>query len=144
MRSCLIVDAQHGTRSVVHGFLAQRQFDITAVSSVDEALDVCRKAMPDVIVYDESADREGGGAAFIRRLRRSGRGVAPVVLYCADKRDPETLSGLILDGASECLMKPFDDDLLEFKLRQSGIDTAEDADCEDVGAGWHGACVMSG
>ena len=123
MRSCLIVDARHGTRSAVHGFLTQRRFDITAVSSAEEALDVCRKAMPDVIVYDDSADLEGGGAAFIRRLRRSGRGVETVVLYCAENRDLEALSALILDGASECLMKPFDDDLLEFKLRQSGIET---------------------
>lgn len=124
MRSCLIVDAQDATRSAVGGFLAQRRFDVTAVSTAEEALDICRKVMPDVIFYDESADREGGGAAFIRRLRRSGRGRGPVVLYCAERQDPESLSALIIDGASECLMKPFDDDLLEFKLHQTGIETA--------------------
>lgn len=125
MRSCLIVDAHHGTRSAVCDFLEQRRFDVTAVASAEEALDICRKAMPEVILYDDSADPEGGGAAFIRRLRRAGRSNGPVVLYCTEGQDPETLSTLILEGASECLMKPFDDDLLEFKLRQSGIDTAE-------------------
>ena len=123
MRNCLIVDARNGTRAVVHHFLAQRRFDVTAVSSAEEALDVCRKTMPDIIVYDDSADEEGG-AAFLRRIRRCGRGIRPVVLYCSDNSDPESLSALILEGASEFLIKPFDDELLEFKLLQSGIKIA--------------------
>lgn len=48
------------------------------------------------------------------------------MLYCSDNSDPESLSALILEGASECLIKPFDDELLEFKLLQSGIEIAED------------------
>jgi two-component system, chemotaxis family, chemotaxis protein CheY len=50
--------------------------------------------------------------------RHGGR---PVVILYADAPDFDTMGAAILEGASEFLLKPFDRELLTFKLRQSGV-----------------------
>ena len=58
---------------------------------------------------------------FVRRLRRNARGKAPVVFLYAETADTELIGQSILQGAADVLMKPFDRDILQFKLRQAGI-----------------------
>lgn len=118
-RTCLIVDDDNDTRDRFRNLLDRHRFNIRQVHDGVEALAVCRRAMPDVILVDSSVPKTGG-LKFLRHLRRTTKGKLPVVLFCARSHDVRQLGAAIAGGASECLLKPFDDELLDFKLHQSG------------------------
>jgi len=118
-RTCLIVDNDDETRDRFGELLGRHQFDIRQARDGIEALEVCRKAMPDVILVDSSVPKTGG-LRFLRHLRRTSNGKRPVVLFCARSGDFRQFGAAIAGGASECLTKPFDAELLDFKLQQSG------------------------
>ena len=63
----------------------------------------------------------GIGRCGDRAQTLPARGKPPVVLLYTDQPDTETIGRVILEGAAECLMKPLDRDLLEFKLKQVGL-----------------------
>lgn len=121
MKTCLIVDTGDFTRDTACGYLKGRNFSIRAVKDSEQALTMCREKMPDVILIDDSANPAGQAFDFVRKLRSSPPGEWPFVIYCSKERDAATIGAAIWDGASDCLMKPFDADLLEFKLYQSGV-----------------------
>ena len=101
-----------------------KQFGFKIAIAVDgeEALRLCRGSMPDLIILDHVMPRVDG-LEFLRRLQRMRGGDRPVVLFCSGQSDSETLSTAIWEGAAECLVKPFDAELLAFKLQQVGFVT---------------------
>lgn len=126
MKTCLVIHKDNEMRRSAFGYLKRRKFQIREACSGEQALTMCREAMPDVILYDEAAGQVDKGLEFLRRLRRNRRdGPQPVVIYLCDEDDVQTLGAAILEGASECLIKPFDSDLLDFKLRQAGLGDGE-------------------
>lgn len=60
------------------------------------------------------------GLEFLGNLRATESGRRVAVLFCSANSNAEALGQAIDKGAEECLMKPFDADLLDFKLRQIG------------------------
>jgi two-component system chemotaxis response regulator CheY len=120
MTHCLIVDASGEDRRTAAKLLRRYDFDIDESTDAESALALCRRTMPDVILL---ADQPGGldGVEFLRRLRRWSTRIKPVVLMCAREADPGSLGRAIWAGAAECLMKPFDAEILDFKLRQWGL-----------------------
>ena len=58
---------------------------------------------------------------FVKRVRRAAYGRKPVVLVYTDKANTDEIGSAIIEGAAEFLLKPFDRDLLEFKLKQVGL-----------------------
>lgn len=99
-------------------------FRIATAVDGDEALSLCRASMPDLILLDHVMPRMDG-LEFLKRLQRMRGGDRPVVLFCSGQSDSETLSTAIWEGAAECLVKPFDAELLAFKLQQVGVVTDE-------------------
>jgi two-component system chemotaxis response regulator CheY len=119
MIQCLVVDHDTAERRSVSGLLASYGFRLTEADNADGALRHCRTHTPDVIVV---SDRIGMAEQdFIRRARQSGRHKRPVVLVYTGGNDTDRIGRAILDGAAECLVKPFDRELLEFKLKQVGL-----------------------
>ena len=53
-------------------------------------------------------------------MRRAANGRKPVVLVYTEKANTDEIGSAIIEGAAEFLLKPFDRDLLEFKLKQVG------------------------
>lgn len=119
-RSCLIVDGSPVDRESFTGYLDRHGFVVRAAADGVSALKMCRENMPDLILLSSKTPKLTG-IQFLRRLRQSQRGRAPVVLYCAADDDAGQLGLAIMRGASECLMTPCDIDLFEFKLHQSGL-----------------------
>jgi two-component system chemotaxis response regulator CheY len=118
MTECLLVDADLKDRRELLDVLAGLGFDLTESESADSALRACRARTPDIIVM---ADRIGMASAdFVKRARRMGRGKKPAVLLYATSPDTHEIGRVILEGSAECLVTPFDRDLLEFKLKQIG------------------------
>lgn len=120
MPQCLLVDADRAGRRELSDLFGGFGFDLSETADADTALQACRASPPDIVVM---TGRAGGmrSADFVKRLRRAGRGRAPVVLLCAEGPDAEEIGSAILQGAAECLVRPFDRELLAFKLRQVGL-----------------------
>jgi CheY-like chemotaxis protein len=119
MIQCLVVDQNAEERETVSQLLNTYGFKLTLAPHADEALKQCRSSAPDVIVL---ADRIGmERREFIKRSQRACRGKKPVVLVCTSDGNADAMGRAILDGAAECLVQPFDREILEFKLRQVGL-----------------------
>lgn len=98
--------------------MSELGFHCMAVSGTAEGVEVCGDRTPDVVVMEAS---QFDDARHFLGLAATSRGSQPVVLVYSDTVDFETMGETILDGAAEFLLKPFDRDLLRFKLRQSGV-----------------------
>ncbi len=120
MTHCLIVDACKAERSRIENMLAAYEFDLDVAEDAEEALEKCHGAMPDMIMVSERLD-DMSTFDFIKRVRKSSCNQSPVVLVYTDEADPPRIGRAIWEGASECLMQPFDADILDDKLRQVGI-----------------------
>ena len=120
MTRCLLVDEDSQQRSALGRLLGEYGFELSESGTADAALQHCRKFAPDVVV---TADRLGGmaPAEFVKRLRRASKGRKPVVLVCIDNADSGEIGRAIIEGAAEYLLKPFDREILEFKLKQVGL-----------------------
>jgi two-component system chemotaxis response regulator CheY len=120
MTRCLLVDEDHHQRAALGQLLGFYGFELSESGTADQALQHCRSFAPDVVV---TADRLGGmsPAEFVKRIRHTSRGRKPIVLVCVDKADTAEIGRAIIEGAAEYLLKPFDREILEFKLKQVGV-----------------------
>jgi two-component system chemotaxis response regulator CheY len=106
-------------RNAFQTLLAPYHFKVHEVASGREAMDECQRNIPDFILLS-SAMPDMDGLEFLRNLRDTESGRRVVVLFCSANSSAEDLGQAIYKGAEECLMKPFDADLLDYKLRQIG------------------------
>ena len=120
MTRCLLVDDNIDTRREVSRVFGHLGFELAESANANEALDHCRVHGPDVVVVSQRIG-ETGPRDFVRRVRRANRQKAPVVLVYSDRPNAESIGRMIIDGAAEFLMRPFDQDLLAFKLKQVGL-----------------------
>jgi two-component system chemotaxis response regulator CheY len=120
MTQCLIVEAGPDDRNRLEDLLAPYGFAVDASESAQAALEQCRRWAPDVLLLPHKL-RSMDVLAFLRLLRRQAGRRAPVVLLVGDTADANEIGRAIWEGASECLMKPFDADVLDLKLRQTGV-----------------------
>ena len=119
MIQCMVVDEDDKDRQAVSTLLSGYGFRLVDTSNATHALKLCREDAPDVVVL---ADRIGMTRRdVIVRARKNSRGKRPVFLIYTASNDTGDIGQAILDGAAECLVKPFDRELLEFKLRQVGL-----------------------
>ena len=85
-----------------------------------EALLFCRKAMPDIILLDAQMP-EMDGMAFLAALRKEIMGGhRPKVLFCVAENDASHITKALRAGADDFLMKPFDRENVEAKLKEVG------------------------
>jgi len=118
MVSCLLIDRNAGERHKLSGLMAELGFDCTELPEASDAIRYCEMYRPDVVVM--AAGTADDALDFLRFAPGTDDG-RPVVIFYSDTPDVETMGEAIREGAAEFLLKPFDRDLLKFKLRQSGI-----------------------
>lgn len=120
MTQCLLVDEDRMERWELSRLFGGYGFQLTESADAATALRQCQANTPDVIVM---TDRIGGMSSgdFVKKVRKHAKGKRPIVLLYTDQPDTDTIGRVILEGAAECLMKPLDRDLLEFKLKQVGL-----------------------
>ncbi|MGF7163194.1 two-component system chemotaxis response regulator CheY [Rhodoligotrophos appendicifer] len=126
MTHCLIIAGPATDRNHLAVLLNSYGFEIQSAQSPEEALALCRNRMPDVIMMPDTMGTMNS-VAFLQRLRRARLGSKPVVLICAEQTSASSISQAIWEGASECLIEPFDADILDFKLRQVGVAGRDEA-----------------
>ena len=120
MKRCLIVDDSRVVRTVAGRIVKDLSFSVSEAAHGAEALEMCRKEMPDAILLDWNMPVMNG-LDFLRALRREDHGKDPVVVFCTNENDAEHISEAIRAGANEYIMKPFDAEIVESKFSEVGL-----------------------
>ena len=120
MVQCLLIDKNPGERQRLQLILEGLGLNCDERSGVEEGIRFCHENHPEVVMMEASllpATRE-----FLRLVKYQGRSShKPVVLLYADKPDLASVGESMVEGASEFLVRPFDANLLKFKLEQAGV-----------------------
>ena len=120
MKQCLVVDDSSVVRKVVRRIMEDLEFTVSEAEDGAQALDFCRKAMPDLILLDWSMPVMDG-VEFLAHLRKEeAGGDKPKVVFCTTENDVAQIAKAMRAGADDFLMKPFDRDLVEAKLQEVG------------------------
>jgi two-component system chemotaxis response regulator CheY len=120
MRTCLVVDDSSVIRKVARRILETLNFQIIEAEDGEQALDACRRMLPDVILLDWNMPRMDG-YEFLRALRRMPGGDGPKVVFCTTENDVAHIARALHAGANEYIMKPFDKDIVEAKFQEVGL-----------------------
>ena len=120
MKSCLIVDDSKVVRMVAKKILHALQFATEEAEDGQEAIDACRRGLPDAVLLDWNMPVKDG-LQFLRELRQLEGGEAPIVVFCTTENDIDHIREAIDAGANEYIMKPFDSEIIESKFAQVGL-----------------------
>ncbi|MDX1484913.1 MAG: response regulator [Alphaproteobacteria bacterium] len=120
MKRCLIVDDSRVIRMVARKILEDLEFAIEEAENGREALDACFNSIPDAILLDWNMPVMSG-IDFLRELRKSKGGDAPVVVFCTTENDMDHICEAMGAGANEYIMKPFDSDIIQSKFSLVGL-----------------------
>ncbi|PWE16784.1 two-component system response regulator [Marinicauda salina] len=120
MKTCLVVDDSRVIRKVARKIMEDLGFACEEAADGQEALDQCRKAMPDAILLDWNMPVMNG-LDFLITLRGEENGNKPVVVFCTTENDISHITQALRAGADEYVMKPFDSDIIESKFAEVGL-----------------------
>ena len=120
MKHCLIVDDSSVVRKVARRILEGFDFTVSEAEDGAQALDMCRRDMPDMILLDWHLPAMEG-VDVLANLRQLDRGREPKVLYCVSEADVAQIAKALRAGADEYILKPFDRALVEAKLHEVGM-----------------------
>jgi two-component system, chemotaxis family, chemotaxis protein CheY len=121
MSTALIVDDSRLVRRFARSILEELGFTCLEAANGQDALDVCDAEMPAVILLDwEMPVMDGLG--FATALRARSGGDAPKILFCTTHSDMDYIRRALEAGSDEYVMKPFDREIIESKLRNVGLE----------------------
>jgi two-component system, chemotaxis family, chemotaxis protein CheY len=120
MKTCLVVDDSSVIRKVARRILEGLDFQIVEAENGEEAIESCRKNLPDAILLDWNMPKMDG-YDFLRMLRRLPGGDRPKVVFCTTENDVAHIARALHAGANEYIMKPFDKDIVEAKFQEVGL-----------------------
>ena len=120
MKTCLVVDDSSVIRKVARRILEGMQFAILEAEDGQQALDECRRGLPDGILLDWNMPVMDG-FDFLKALRRLPGGNTPKVVFCTTENDVAHIARALHAGANEYIMKPFDREIVEAKFHEVGL-----------------------
>ena len=120
MKTCLVVDDSSVIRKVARRILEGMEFQIVEAEDGVQALDACRKQLPEAVLLDWNMPNMDG-YEFLRSLRRMPGGDAPKVVFCTTENDVAHIARALHAGANEYIMKPYDKEIVEAKFQEVGL-----------------------
>lgn len=120
MKHCLVVDDSAVIRKVARRILEQLDFEISEAEDGKQALEICNRRMPDVVLLDWNMPVMNG-FDFLKALRVAPGGGEPKVVFCTTENDVGHIARALHAGADEYIMKPFDRDIVTGKFAQVGL-----------------------
>ena len=124
MKTCLVVDDSSVIRKVARRILEGLDFQIMEAENGEEAIETCKRQLPDAILLDWNMPKMDG-YDFLRVLRRLPGGDGPKVVFCTTENDVAHIARALHAGANEYIMKPFDKDIVTAKFQEVGLIQAE-------------------
>ncbi len=116
----LLVDDDFSSRELMADIFKQNEYDTYTAENGMEALRIIRDNEPDIVVSDLFMP-EMDGMEFLKVLRSLDGGDKPIVIFCTTENDMSFIQEAIANGANEFVMKPFDQGIIEGKLREVGL-----------------------
>ncbi|MBV1696138.1 MAG: response regulator [Hyphomicrobiales bacterium] len=107
MKHCLIVDDSDVVRKVAARILESMNYVCLEADTATQALETCRRSMPDLIVAD-SVMPDMSGIELIAALRLDPNGALPMIVYCTAENDSAEIEQALDAGADDYMVKPFD------------------------------------
>ena len=120
MKTCLVVDDSSVIRKVARRILEGLDFQIMEAENGEEAIEPCKRQLPDAILLDWNMPKMDG-YDFLRVLRRLPGGDGPKVVFCTTENDVAHIARALHAGANEYIMKPFDKEIVEAKFQEVGL-----------------------
>ncbi len=120
MKTCLVVDNSSVIRKVARRILEGLDFQIVEAENGEEAIETCKRQLPDAILLDWNMPKMDG-YDFLRVLRRLPGGDGPKVVFCTTENDVAHIARALHAGANEYIMKPFDKDIVQAKFEEVGL-----------------------
>jgi two-component system chemotaxis response regulator CheY len=120
MKTCMVVDDSSVIRKVARRILEGLEFQIVEAENGEEAIESCKRQLPDAILLDWNMPKMDG-YDFLRVLRRLPGGDQPKVVFCTTENDVAHIARALHAGANEYIMKPFDRDIVEAKFQEVGL-----------------------
>ena len=120
MKTCLVVDDSRVVRKIARRIVEGMSFEVTEAEDGAKALEVCKQAMPDVVLLDWNMPVMDG-YEFLVHLRCMPGGDAPKVVFCTTENDVAHIARALHAGANEYIMKPFDKDIVTAKFHEVGL-----------------------
>ena len=121
MKRILLVDDSRTVRSVCRDMLASHDMEIVEAENGAIALEIVRSQPPfDSVLLDWNMPVMNG-ITFLETLMKEPLEKRPVVVMCSTENDMAHITQAIKAGASEYIMKPFDESVLEDKLHGTGV-----------------------
>ena len=120
MRTFLVVDDSAVVRKVARRILESFDFVCEEAADGQLALEACRTKMPNAILLDWNMPNMNG-LEFLNALKAEFGEDTPKVVFCTTENDMNHIVQAMDAGATEYIMKPFDSEIIEGKLRQIGL-----------------------
>lgn len=107
MKRCLIIDDSPVIRKVARRILEKHGYEISEAENGQEALERCKRQVPDVVLLDWQMPVMGA-LEFLAALRVSLSGRRPYIVYWTTENDPGDIARALAAGADDVMLKPFD------------------------------------
>ncbi|HZC95673.1 MAG TPA: response regulator [Bradyrhizobium sp.] len=120
MKTCLVVDDSLVVRKIARRILEEMAFHIVEAEDGGQALEVCKRAMPEAVLLDWNMPVMDG-YEFLGHLRRLPGGDVPKVVFCTTENGMDHITRALEAGANEYIMKPFDKDIVAAKFQEVGL-----------------------
>ena len=120
MKQALVVDDSAFIRKIAKQILEGMEFEVSEAKDGAQALEHCEKTLPELILLDWNMPVMSG-LDFLTKLRKMPRGDEPQVVFCTTENTKEKILCALEAGATEYIMKPFDQDIIRTKLEQIGM-----------------------
>ena len=122
MTRCMILDDSSVVRKVARRIMEDMGCVVFDAADGQEALQICRSHMPDVIIIDWMMPGMSGLefiAAFKEAFDEEGSEVK--LIYCTYEMDVPAIATAKRAGATHFLMKPFNRSIMVKKLAEAGV-----------------------
>ncbi len=121
-KTIMVVDGNHGTRSMISHTLILEHYGVVSAGSAVEALEMIEAGMrPDLIIAEFDMERGLDGAEFARRIRSNPATFdMPFIIMASEyrlNREQEWKNA----GATGCIVKPFTVNELLDSVRRATI-----------------------
>lgn len=115
-RRVLVVDDSRMQRRILSAQLSRSGYDVIEAGSAEEALDICARIEPDIVLSDWVMPDGMSGIEFCRKFRQMERSGYGYFVLLTSKTDKTEVTEGLESGADDFLSKPVSGDELRARL----------------------------